>query len=307
MADRRYRLTIDEDLSLQVHSWLPSSPPVASLLIVHGMAEHGARYARLAKTLTARGYAVHAPDLPGHGLTAKAKDRGWFAARSGWARVLDAIHRVRLHLASESPQAPLFFFGHSMGSFLGQHYLVEHGDGLAGAILSATSATMGPLRRVGIALLLAESLFRGRRAPAAVADAMGFKQFNKAFAPTRTDFDWLSRDPIEVDRYVADPLCGFRCSAQLWLDLLHAGASLRDPHRLAQIPKTLPVLLIAGSRDPVSLGERGPSLLAEAYRKAGLKDVSLRIWPEGRHELLNDSCRDEVMHELGAWLDGHRQ
>lgn len=300
--DQPYPLQIGSGTAMHVHRWQPRTTPRAQLLIVHGMAEHGARYARLAGLLNERGVEVHAPDLPGHGLTAAAGQLGSFGP-AGWRGVLDAIHTARSQIAARWPTSPLFLFGHSMGSFLSQHYLVEHGEGLAGAVLSATTGSMGPLRGIGIALLKLESLFRGRQAPAAVADLMGFKTFNKAFAPNRTDFDWLSRDTAEVDRYIADPLCGFRCTAQLWLDLLAAGGVLLDEARLARIPRSLPIRLIAGSLDPVSQGARGPQLLAQAYRQAGIREVSVRVWPEARHELLNETCRDEVMSDLALWLD----
>jgi len=289
--------------SIHVHCWRPETAPKAAVVIVHGMGEHGGRYARLAEQLTARGIVVHAPDLPGHGLSVHApEDLGWIDDQHGWSLLLGAVHRVRHRAATELEDGPVFVLGHSMGSFLTQHYLVDHGAGLAGAILSATSGTMGPLRVIGLGLLWTEARLRGRRHPSAIAQAMSFKRFNRAFAPNRTAFDWLSRDPAEVDRYIADPLCGKPASAQLWIDLMEAGANLLAPERLAQIPKALPIHLIAGDRDPVSLGARGPNLLADAYRIAGLRDVSVRIWPDARHELLNDTCRDEVMTDLSEWL-----
>ncbi len=293
--------------SLFVHQWLPAAAPRAVVLIVHGMAEHGARYTRFAAALNAQGYAVYAPDLPGHGRSVGVGDtRGFFAERDGWAYTLAAIDGVRRQIAQQHAGLPLLLFGHSMGSFLGQHYLVEHGAGLAGAVLSATSGSLGPTRGLGALLLRGEGLLFGKRHPSALAEALSFKTFNKRFdtkaAPVRTAFDWLSRDPLEVDRYIGDPLCGFRCSAQLWVDLLDAGATLCDAQRLARIPPDLPLLLIAGGDDPVSQGATGPNLLAAAYRKAGLRDVDVKIYPQGRHELLNDVCRDEVTADLLTWF-----
>lgn len=301
MTARGFQLSSARGTRLHVHHW-PAAAPRAVLLVVHGMAEHGARYARLAAAANAQGFAVYAPDLPGHGLSAAFGTRGHFADAEGWAVALDAIHAVRLRAAADHPGLPLFLFGHSMGSFLGQHYVVEHGEGLAGAVLSATSGSLGPLRGLGAALMRIEAALFGKRHESALAEALSFKAFNKRFAPTRTGFDWLSRDAAEVDAYIADPLCGFRCTATLWGDLFAAGASLREGSRLARIPKALPLLLICGTVDPVSQGTAGPALLAAAYREAGLADVTVRSYENGRHELLNDICRDEVTADLLGWL-----
>jgi len=201
----------------------------------------------------------------------------------------------------------LFLLGHSMGSFLAQHYAVEHGAGLAGLVLSGASGSMGPLRAPGVLAMRLEAALLGVRHRSALAEALSFRSFNRRFAPARTSADWLSRDPAEVDRYVSDPLCGFRCSAGLWGDLLASGAALRDRRRLARLPRDLPVLLLAGGQDPVTQNGRGSGLLADAYRKSGLGDVSLKIYPGGRHELFNEiaACREQVTADLLDWLHRH--
>ena len=288
---------------LFIHRWLPDTPPRAVLLIVHGMAEHGARYARFAAAANAQGFAVFAPDLPGHGLSAKTEDRGFVADDdSGWAQMVDAIDATRVYAARSHPGLPIVAFGHSMGSFLMQDYLVEHGAKLAAAVLSATSHTLGPLRALGRLLMQAEGALLGRRHPSALAEALTFKAFNKPFAPARTGFDWLSRDPAEVDAYVADPLCGFRCSAQMWADLFAAGAGFGDAARLARIPKSLPILLICGTADPVSQGRTGPDGLVQRYRAAGIADASVIAYADGRHELLNDVCREQTTADVLGWM-----
>ncbi|MBI2383731.1 MAG: lysophospholipase [Gammaproteobacteria bacterium] len=269
------------------------------------MAEHGARYARFAKALTGAGFAVYAQDLPGHGRTAAQEELGHFADRDGWAFALAAIDGVRRHVEAQHPDRPLFLFGHSMGSFLLQHHLLERGDGVAGAILSGTHGDLGPARAAGLALMRLEAMLLGARHPSALAEALTFRSYARRFRPRRTEFDWLSRDPQEVDKYVHDPLCGFRCTAGLWADLLSATAHLTDPMRLQRLPRQLPVLMIAGSRDPVSEGERGPRVLEQAYLAAGLADVEVRIYREGRHELLNDTCREQVTAYALVWLRNH--
>jgi len=275
------------------------------------MAEHGARYERLATALTDAGIAVYALDLPGHGRTAGEGEHGHFADRDGWRIALEAIDAVQRELVEQMRRpndkraVPIFILGHSMGSFLVQHYLVDHGGQLSGAILSATTGDLGLFRPIALTLMRIEALIQGRRHRSKLANALSFEQFNKKFKPTRTEFDWLSRDPAEVDKYVADPNCGFLCSCGLWIDLLSAGAKLSDAARLSRIPKQLPILLIAGSVDPVCNGAAGPKALEQAYRGAGLKDVTVSIYEGGRHELLNDTCRDEVTAEIREWLGTH--
>jgi alpha-beta hydrolase superfamily lysophospholipase len=305
MSDEGFQLPRPDGRFVHVHRWLPPGPCRAVLLVAHGMAEHGARYARLAAALNGAGWAVYALDWPGHGRSVRSPEElGHFADREGWRYALDALHEVRQRVAQEQKGKPLFLLGHSMGSFLSQHYIVEQGAGLAGVILSASSGSMGALRVPGLLLMRAEAALRGVRHRSALAEATSFKAFNKKFAPNRTSADWLSRDAAEVDQYVADPYCGFRCSAGLWASLLSAGAVLCDARRLVRIPQGLPVLLVSGSEDAVGDQGRGPKLLARAYEFVGMKDVTTRIYDGARHELLNEipECRERVTADLLEWL-----
>lgn len=286
-----------------VRAWRPRGAARGCVQVIHGMAEHSARYARLAARLTAAGYAVYAHDLPGHGPQGDAAVRGHFADRRGWRVALSSIRDVQRLAQREQGGRPLFMLGHSMGSFLLQHYVADSGGALAGAILSGTTGDLGALRPLGLGLLRVEAALYGRRHPSAVGETLSFRAFNRAFRPARTPFDWLSRDPAEVDRYIADPHCGFRCSTGLWIDMLEAAARFTDPVRLRRIPRGLPVLMIAGAEDPVSGGPRGPRALERKYLQVGLRDVTVKVYPEARHELFNDTCRDEVIADLLAWLD----
>jgi alpha-beta hydrolase superfamily lysophospholipase len=287
-----------------VHCWRPETPTRAVVQIVHGMAEHGGRYARLAQALTDRGYAVYAHDLPGHGPHVQV--RGHFADRRGWRVAIASIREIQRLAQRDHAGKPQFMLGHSMGSFLVQHFIADSGSSLAGAVLSATTGDFGRLRGVGLALIRAEAAIYGRRHPSAVGELLSFKGFNRKFQPARTKFDWLSRDAAEVDKYVADPLCGFRCSTGLWIDLLEAGGKITQENRLRRIPKALPVLLVAGADDPVSDGHRGPRALERLYLNVGLRDVAVKVYPGARHELLNETCRDEVTRDLVGWLDTHQ-
>lgn len=305
MSDDGFQLPRPDGRFVHVHRWLPQGSCRAALLIAHGMAEHGARYGRFAAALNAAGWAVYALDWPGHGRSVRSPDElGHFADRDGWRYALEALHEVRQRVAQEQAGKPLFLFGHSMGSFLSQHYIVEQGAGLAGVILSGSSGTLGPLRPIGLTLLRIEAALLGVRHRSALAEALTFKAFNAKFKPNQTSADWLSRDLGEARKYAGDPWCGFRCSASLWAGLLAAGAHLGEAQRLARISKELPILLVNGSEDQASFGAKGPELLRRAYQSAGIKDVTMRVYEGARHELLNEiaECRERVTAELLEWL-----
>lgn len=306
MKTKQFQHPLIGDGHAHIHRWLPDGDVRAVVQVVHGMAEHGGRYARLAQALTAAGYAVVAQDLPGHGRSVPSVPHlGHVADRGGWRITLDAINGVREWIKHELHDPPIFMLGHSMGSFLLQQDVTEHGHTIVGAIFSASSGDLGLLRGVGLNLLRIEALWSGLRHRSALAERLSFAEFNRQFKPNRTAFDWLSRDAAEVDRYIKDELCGFRCSCALWMDLLHACGSLTDTQRLAQIPKHLPILIINGDHDAATRGAAGPRALEGHYRAANLDDVSLRIYKGARHELLNETCRDEVTRDLLRWLEQH--
>jgi alpha-beta hydrolase superfamily lysophospholipase len=286
----------------QTHHW-PAAASKGTVLIAHGMAEHGLRYQRLAQRLNAAGWSASALDWPGHGLHPESlgQVRGHFANQDGWQVALACLHRLREWTAEQHPKQPVVLFGHSMGSFLAQHYVVEHGAGLQGLVLSGSSGSLGSLRAIGQRLMRLEGWINGVQAPSPLANALSFKSFNKTIKHPRTDFDWLSRDAAEVDAYLQDPACGFVCSNRLWADLLAAGASLQERQRLAQIPKSLKILMVSGAADPVTQKGKGSQSLAKAYQKQGL-NVDLRLYPEGRHELLHDTVREQVTDDILYWL-----
>lgn len=285
-----------------VRSWRPGAAPRGVVQVIHGMAEHSARYQRLGTALASSGFAVYAHDLPGHGPQCEPGMRGHFADRRGWRVALSSVREVQRVAQRAHPGKPHFVLGHSMGGYLLQHYVVDAGAGLAGAVFSACSGELAG-RRLALALIRAEKALYGVRHPSAVGEALAFRAFNRGFRPARTKFDWLSRDPQEVDKYVADPLCGYRVSTGLWIELLTAGAWLTEPHRLRRIPKTLPVLIIGGERDPATGGEKGLRALERKFQQVGLRDLRVKVYPDARHEVLNDTCRDEATADLIAWLD----
>ncbi len=295
-----FRLKADDGVELQVHRWLPDGAPRAAFQIAHGLAEHGARYGRLAAALTAQGFAVYADDHRGHGQTAPPADLGFFGERDGWRKCVSDLWALNRRIAIDHPGLPIILLGHSMGSFMAQDFVADHSDAIAALVLSGSNGPPPAIAGVGRMIARIERLRLGARGKSALLQAMMFGEFNKPFKPARTEFDWLSRDPAEVDAYIADPLCGFAFSTQLAIDLLDALGTFLKPERLARIRKDLPVYIFSGSDDPV--GANLPAL-AEAYRAAGLTRVEMRVYPGARHETLNETNRDEVTAALLRWVD----
>jgi alpha-beta hydrolase superfamily lysophospholipase len=294
--------------SVFVRRWLPSGNSKAILLIAHGMAEHSARYEGLAAAMCAAGWAVYAPDHRGHGqtTTADAAERpGCLARGEGFGRLRDDLHEIAQAALAENPGAPLFLFGHSMGSLLAEAYLSAYGKELSGLALSGVLTPPPPLlRAIGSCIAALGTAFKGRNAPARMLHKMTFEANNRDFEPARSPLDWLSRDTAEVDKYLADPLCGFVCSFGFYRGLLAAFSSLYGVgSSFSGSPKALPILIVAGAEDPLG-GARGfVSQLADRFKAAGHTDIETRLYPGARHEVLYETNRDEVLGDIRQWLE----
>ncbi len=306
MNETTFTHTASDGIGIFVRRWSGDSAPKALVLVAHGVAEHSGRYARLASALVPRGCEVWAPDHRGHGRTAQASGgRGWFAAENGFRRVVDDLAEIRNRMAAERPGLPIFLMGHSMGSSLARYYQVLYGDGLAGCALSGIVALAPLLAAASDVIVAAGRALQGGRGIAKFADSLTLGSYGNSFKPIRTSWDWLSRDPAEVDAYNADPDCGFTCTWDWYRDMNEGIKFVEDPRNVARIPKSLPIYVFAGSADPVGAASGGADRLAEAYRTAGIRDVRLRLYPGGRHESLNEVNRDEVTRDLAEWLEAH--
>lgn len=295
---------VSDRKAIFVRRWLPETAPKAILLVAHGMAEHGARYERLGKLMADAGWAVIVPDLRGHGRTAGADELGWFSEKNGFCRICDDLHEIVQDVKKTIAQdKPIFLFGHSMGSILAEFYSARYGDELSGCALSGiVLPASGALLAFGKCTSTLGALLFGQRKPARFLDTMGFAAYNNAFKPERTKFDWLSRDPSEVDKYVADPLCGFVCSFGFYKDLFSAFSSLYGKAAaLDSIPKTLPMLVLSGSEDPAGGKDRFADALVSRLKTLGIA-VQQKVYPGARHEILNETNRDEVLADLKSWL-----
>ncbi len=297
--------TASDGKKIHVYHWAPDKTPTASLMIAHGMAEHAARYARFAEVLTASGIDVWAEDHRGHGKTAGEGELGWLASKNGFRRVVEDLHELSDYIKNQNKGKPFFLLGHSWGSFLSQGYIALYGKELSGCILSGTAGNGGALIAVGRALANLGCAFVGQKKKTPLMDNMSFGAFNKNFQPVRTQFDWLSRDPVEVDKYVNDPFCGFVCTFGFFRDLMGGLMWIHNPVTMAAIPQELPIYMFAGSKDPVGGATGSFDRLFGDYQKLGIRDVSKKLYPEARHETLNETNRQEVMQDALAWLKAH--
>ncbi len=297
-------LTCSDGHILVYRTWIPQKREIRAVLhIFHGMAEHASRYDRFATFLNTHGIAVYAQDHRGHGDTAVEGELGWFADEDGWLRVAEDAYELSNLIATENPGLQLFLMGHSMGSFLARTVMVLHPDLYSGVIIMGSGAAKGALGKVGMWLAKRHAKKNGFRTPDKAIDKLSFGSFNKRFSPAKTPFDWLSRDEAEVQKYIDDELCGFVCSSQFFVDLLTGVEFANNRANAERLPKDLPLLVISGDMDPVGDYGKGVRKVYALYRDAGIADVTLKLIPGGRHELLNETNRDEIQQELYLWIN----
>jgi alpha-beta hydrolase superfamily lysophospholipase len=314
-------LSSDDGLKLFVRHWIPSAflqdnaeqKPRGALHIVHGMAEHSFRYERLAQRLCQNGIEVWAADQRGHGKTADSKindpDKGGLlghcADLNGIAKVTGDIDLVNRMIGKRYPDIPLFLLGHSWGSFLVQNYLESYAYPLAGCILSGTRGPDGLKIKASVPLMNLLALLKGVRKGSRLAHAIADGPFNTHFKPNRTPFDWLSRDEQEVDAYQADPVSGMLCSAGFYRDMSILLNRIHKPEAMNRIKRDLPIYVFCGSADPVGDMGKSPTALVNAYRSLGIEDLEFVLYPDARHETLNETNREEVTENLLAWIIRH--
>lgn len=301
---RGWYVTLSDGKRAFYYRWdVEQGEPRAAVQVVHGMAEHGARYDELARHLAQAGCVVYAQDLRGHGKTAEdASELGWFADQLGWDRAAEDLREFAEKITREQPGIPLFLLGHSMGSFLARTAMISFPGLYQGVLLSGTGGDPGPAGVVGSWIARRHIRRYGPRHPDKVLDRLSFGSFNRPFKPARTPFDWLSRDEAEVDAYIADPLCGCICSSAFFRDLLSGLKFIHRREHIDRIPKDMPVLLFSGEQDPV--GKRGKEVrkTADLFRQAGLQDVTLQLFPDARHELFHELNRGEAAELVSRWI-----
>lgn len=293
-----------DGIELSCMKWTDETrQPTMILQISHGMAEHIRRYDAFAQMLVGEGIFAYGNDHRGHGYTAKrTEDRGYFTDEDGFERVVEDLYLITQQIQKEYPNIPVVLFGHSMGSFLARRYAQLYGGVLQGMILSGTGDNAVPLLKIGKVLARLEMQRKGRKAPSIFLNNLSFGQFNKPFRPNRTAFDWLSRDEQEVDKYIEDTLCGGIFTGGFFYDLFMGSEVIRKRENIAKVPRDLPIFFISGDKDPVGGNTKGVLHAYEAFRAAGVQNVSYTFYKDGRHEMLHEINREEVYSDIVNWM-----
>ncbi len=287
--------------------WLPDEgAPKAVVQVVHGIAEYVDRYDHLARFLADQGYAVCGDDHLGHGRTAKQDSKfGYVSRHDGWTLMCADVRQLRQLMGAEHPGIPYFLLGHSMGSFLTRTYLCRYPGEVDGAILSGTGQE--PPLMVGAGKLLANVIGRVKHFDhvSPLIHSLSLGSYNKQFAPNRTTADWISRDEAVVDAYMADPLCQFMPTVGLYRDMLGGLQYISSKRALDQMDPNTPVYLYSGDRDPVGSNGAGVKKVHGYFEARGTRDLTLKLYPGSRHEMHNETNRDEVYADVLSWLDRH--
>lgn len=286
--------------------WLPEGAPRGVVQIVHGVAEHVGRYDEFAAFLTEHGFAVGGEDHLGHGETARGDSSfGWFGPKNGWTLVAEDVRALRLRLGDQFPGVPYFLFGHSMGSFLTRTYLYRWPGTVDGAILSGTGQEPAPLVIFGRILASLIAKIRGGDKVSPLVHTLSLGAYNRQFAPNRTGADWISRDEKQVDRYLADPLCQITPAVGLYRDMMGGLREIAAPRNLSRMDPDTPILFLSGDQDPVGSNGKGVRKVYEMFRRTGCREVTLKLYPGGRHEMLHEQNWQEVYEDALSWLEEH--
>ena len=297
-------LSADGKTAIHAAEWMPEGTPRAVLQIVHGVSEHILRYAPFAEYLTAHGFAVVGHDHLGHGTTvAPGAPRLYFGPKGSWDWVVQDVETLRQMSRERFPGIPYFLLGHSMGSFLARTHLIRHPSVTDGAVIMGTGQMAPLLIKGGRAVAAVESLRVGEKNGSPLVQALSFKTYNKIFAPNRTGFDWLSVNEENVDSYISHPLCGGNPSIGLFREMLWGMGFIAKPEQLKRMDVTTPILFISGGMDPVGDLGKGVERAYESFRAAGVQDVSLKLYPGLRHEILNETERETVYEDVRLWLE----
>ncbi len=290
--------------SIHALEWSPEGPPRGIVQLVHGISEHIGRYDETARFLAEHGFLVCGEDHLGHGRTVSDGSYGFFAPENGWTLAARDIRALRKLEGARHPNLPYFLLGHSMGSFLTRTYLILWPGTVSGAVLMGTGQEPAPLVALGRLISALECRRLGPRGVSPLVHTLSLGAYNRRFRPNRTPSDWLSRDPAEVDAFLADPLCQPRPTVSLFRDMMRALQFIARRDQLARMDPSVPVCFLSGQEDPVGGMGRGVEKVVRMFRDAGCRNLSVRLYPGARHELFHEQNRREVWADLLNWLEG---
>ncbi len=287
--------------------WLPDRPPYKGVVqIVHGMVEFIDRYDEFARFLCSKGYVVVGEDHLGHGYSVNDESEwGYFGKSDGFNFIINDLRRLHKVQAKEFGDIPYYMLGHSMGSFLARIYITKYGQHLTGAIIMGTGNQPPALAGAGLALAKTIAAVKGDTYRCPFINNMAFGAYNKKFEPARTNYDWLTKDEAIVDAYVQEPRCTFMFTLGAYKELFKGLLYVGNKKNVDKIPKDLPLLVISGAMDPVGDFGKGVQGVYEMFDTAGIKDLALKLYEDGRHEILNETNRQEVYEDIYAWLSAH--
>ncbi|WP_457559168.1 alpha/beta hydrolase [Candidatus Harpocratesius sp.] len=304
MQSKTFTYTDYAGIEIFVYKWIPeeSIKPRAVVQILHGMAEHAARYQHVAEALTKHGFIVYADDHRGHGKSALGLEHAGELGPDGWEGTLKSIRELTDYLKAEYPDLPVFLLGHSWGSYLAQDYIQQWGSELKGVVLSGTNGAQ-PMLNLLLIIGTIIAKFKGYNAKGKFIDKLAIKPLNKPFEPADSQNCWLSRDPEVVKKYDEDPWCGFMVPYSYFIELAKGLKKIWKPNNEEKIPKDLPIYLFSGGEDPTNMQAKGFKSLVDRYEKLGIRDLSYKIYDGARHETLNETNKEEVIQDLINWLE----
>ncbi|NMS90108.1 alpha/beta hydrolase [Clostridioides difficile] len=295
----------EEDLDIYTYKWEDENikNPKAVIQISHGMAETAQRYEHFAKELTKNGYIVYINDHRGHGKTAKTIENvGHLAEKEGFRCLVEDMHTLTNIIKKENENLPIYLFGHSMGSFASQRYIMNYSENLSGLILCGSNGKQGIILNFAHMIINREIKKHGRSSRSnKINDLIFGGEIIKRNRNTK--FNWLSRDREQVEKYINDPFCGVVCSCGFFYDLVQGLKEIEDKQNLKKIPLDIPIYIISGDKDPIGKNGKGVLRLRDRYINLGVKDVSCKLYKDGRHELLNEINKKEVFEDIICWLN----
>ena len=304
-VDQEFRFSsADGSADLYGCMWLPAEQPTAVLQLVHGISEYVGRYDHLARYFTAHGFVVVGEDHLGHGKTPlDTADLGFTAERDGWAKMTDNVHALMLRTRNQYPGLPYVLLGHSMGSFLARSYLIRYPSTVDACLLMGTGQQSSAVLAAALLVCAEEKKRLGGRAHSALMQSLAFGAYNNQFKPIRTASDWVCSNEDVVDRYVADPLCQVKASITLMQDMMTGISFNQKKSNLAKMDRNTPVFFLSGALDPVGNNGKGVTRAFRSFVDSGCTQVKMKLYPDCRHEIHNESIQNEVFADMLTWID----
>ena len=294
---------MDDGADIALHTWIPDGDIKGVVQLSHGMAEFAMRYDRFGTILADNGYVLYAHDHRGHGETAKTQDDlGYLADKNGFQRVVLDLRAMIQKCHADFPGKKVFLFGHSFGSFVSQSFIEQFGNEIDGCMLCGSAGPRIPLTSSGACIAKIIKFFRGGHHRSTFINGMAFGSYTKRITDTKSPFAWISRDYAELSKYEGNPYCGFLCTVEFFADFFAGLTNIGKMKNINKIPRNLPVFIFAGSEDPVGEYGKSVSKLNDIYKKIGMQDLSFKLYPGARHELLNELNHEEVEKDLMDWI-----